>query len=292
MPYKDNSAFRKLLKPFAKWFLTWSMTHHPEITKSAIRWVVRKGSLQSAGNDRIGSRQISESLKDPRNKLLLQSSIEAARFPSSWISICLDGLATEDEVLSALEILFQKRSPVLRDVYTSASGISSAAVRCWVRLKEIEWAYASPSASELHELEQVVYNYSGNKQVRRRLENSLLSVLLQIGTRSQIFGFFERSETPPERLFINRQIALLHRLSSFPDADEDLVQLRRGFEQAATPFHKLKLTNMDALAGRARAGWRRNSMNLPARSTSGSDPGWSISTSEMSQCRQITLKTR
>jgi hypothetical protein len=184
----------------------------------------------------------------------LEQTLAGHKEPVAWIRQNeVAKIFSTEAVISAVDAMFQNRRPELNAVFEGyTSWPAGSDVGTWTYLKKAEWGNMNLPPEEVSSIASFIYAYQGNARVRALLERSLLGTIFRGGTGEQLDEFWRNAKAVRrDSLNFTLQVALLRKLRSLPGRAAEAERQLAETEALATPFERLKLKNMEFLAGAA-----------------------------------------
>jgi len=215
--------------------------------------------LESLGTRQTDALQLFARNVDVAKVELAVLTLDQIRGPASWMAASLrSDIFHDKELILAVDALTKQRSLAVPEIFASLAELpENSAIRLWCEIKRADWTRAFPSLPELQQYAQNVYAYDSDSYVRQQLEAVLLGLIVRAGDAADLQEFFDQAtRLRPERLSVKLQLDVLRKFSMFPSYGAEAVRLRALFERTASPFHRLKFKNLDALTGTSNSTWR------------------------------------
>jgi len=189
---------------------------------------------------------------------LLEHTLCTVEKPADWLKLNDQVQAfTPFAVITALETMFQNRSPALNRVFDGFPVWPAGSVAgTWIYLKKLEWGNIEVGHDELEDIATFIYGHRNEIRVRDRLERLLFWAIVRCGTCAQLDRFWlNASVVRKEELPIDRQIGVVRKLRSTPGREAEAERTLADFEKCGSQLERLKLRNMNFLEGRPVEGW-------------------------------------
>lgn len=194
-------------------------------------------------------------LPDAQKLEWLKFSIAEAQSPAAWLQRTLQiGLLTEEEVIKCIGQLYLVRHPVVFTLFDHVDHVEdNLPVYLWLAFKRFEiTGVALPYP--LEGMIDAVFDVPNHRFVRSSLEGLVFNACLRENRLDLLDLLFEKGlRVRRESLSTTRRIALLRHLIESGEVSK-YEKTREEFWQAETPFHRLKIADLDNVFGTKHSG--------------------------------------
>ncbi|ACP22395.1 conserved hypothetical protein (plasmid) [Sinorhizobium fredii NGR234] len=197
----------------------------------------------------------SSTAADPKKLPWLQASIGGARNPSEWLCSTLAiGIVDHEDAIKAIDQLYLSRHPVVFTLFDHVDDLEEhLAVYLWLSFKRFEvTGVALPYP--LDGMIDAILDVPNRRFVRLTLEGLAFNACLRENRLDLLDLLFEKAlRVRHETLSTTRRIALLRHLIRTGNI-EKYEKARKEFWEAETPFHRLKIADVDNVFGTRHCG--------------------------------------
>jgi hypothetical protein len=198
----------------------------------------------------------------------LYNSIAEATNPAKWLDHTLDvGLITNEETIKAVDQLYLNRHPIVFTLFDRVDDLEGhLAVYLWLSFKRFEiTGVALPYP--LSGMVEATLETPNHRFVRSSLEGLVFNACLREDRLDLLDLLFEKGlRVRRETLSTTRRIALLRHLIQ-SGAVSKYEKTRAEFWEAETPFHRLKISDLDNVFGTKHSGSTHEQITLAFEST-------------------------
>lgn len=243
---RPGADMRVRVKRHLKRILVGVVNAHPELFSRSIDFIVTNTDLK-----------VKDAARDAGAVTLLERTLCELEKPAEWLMLNDKLHAFRPiEVVTALEALFQQRSPALKKVFEGfRTWPPGSAVGTWIYLKKADLANIEIDPDEFEAIARFVYGQDG-WGLEAHLQRSLLTAILRSGTVEQLDQFWHNSRrVRKDNLSISHQIGVLRKLAHAAGREAELASTRAEFERNASRLHLLKFKNMDAFDRKPAPDW-------------------------------------
>jgi len=181
----------------------------------------------------------------------LAAAIEQQDKPSKWIAEQLRKRrgASDGDVVKALQLLLDKRSVVLTQLFRENAGTSIETLPdAWVALKRAELARTPLSGAEFETIRSLLPDRPEKARAAKIVSRLMLSAIIAQGSCDDLAIHLETLPSEAlEKLPLSVRLRLVQRLRNCPDSRETLQRALESVERETSEFNRLKLKNVDYL---------------------------------------------
>lgn len=200
---------------------------------------------------------------DPDKMKWLCASIAEATNASKWLERTLDvGLITHEEAIKAIDQLYLNRDPIVFTLFDRIDDLEDhLPVYLWLSFKRFEiTGVALPYP--LTGMVRAALEIPNHRFVRSSLEGLVFNACLRENRLDLLDLLFEKGlRVRSETLSTTRRIALLRHLIQSGAASK-YEKTRAEFWEAETPFHRLKISDLDNVFGTKHSGSTHEQITL------------------------------
>lgn len=182
----------------------------------------------------------------------LAAAIEQQDKPSKWIAEQLRKRrgASDGDVVKALQLLLDKRSVVLTQLFRENAGTSIETLPdAWIALKRAELARTPLSGAEFETIRSLLPDRPEKARAAKIVSRLMLSAIIAQGSCDDLAMHLDTLPSEAlDKLPLSVRLRLVQRLRNCPDSHENLQRALESVERETSEFNRLKLKNVDYLS--------------------------------------------
>lgn len=250
------------LRPFQKALVERMSKYSPRLVLETVKYVAYESTLknrEAMQNLRVADAHLvrsgSSAVVSPERLKWLGYSLATVAHPTEWLHHALSvEIISYEEAIRAIDDLYVKRNPVVFRLFDTVELLEDhLPVYLWISFKRFEITGVS-LPYPLDGMLEALFEIQQMRFVRASLEGLAFNACLRENRLDLLNLLFEKAaRVKRETLSTTRRIALLrHLIQSGKTFEYD--SMRDEFWRAETPFHRLKITDVDNVFGTKHSG--------------------------------------